>query len=440
MPPILSKSKAKKAKPPPTTTTTTDQPSLHSFFRANPSPHPKLAPKLTTKSTLKQQPSTTTPPQPQPQPQLQPITFNQNAFVKTEVSGCGCANEAEAIDDDDLLPVPPPPKTHKRVLPPSFSQNYNSNDLSAGPRTPLQKKTRSINNFPFEHNEQVAFPQPHEHTQNTSANSISSNPREFSSVSYKVLPSQNNDSCPKPDASTSTRPSASNSASSSSNAYASTRRTPGVQLSREQEAVLQFVDHGESIFYTGSAGTGKSVLMREIIAMLRSKYSDEQVAITAPTGIAASNIGGVTLHAFAGVGLAAAVFTTLHLRFALRNEVDTCNRLHLSRLPGETHTFQATHHGDPLFFDKFKDCMAPETLDLKIGAQVMLIKNKFTVGLVNGSMGRVIGFEEATGCPVVDFFEGPRGFVVGVDDWKYEVNRSVKATREQVPLLLAYAL
>ncbi|ORY41688.1 hypothetical protein BCR33DRAFT_337939 [Rhizoclosmatium globosum] len=76
--------------------------------------------------------------------------------------------------------------------------------------------------------------------------------------------------------------------------------------------------------------------------------------------------------------------------------------------------------------------MAPETLDLKIGAQVMLIKNKFTVGLVNGSMGRVIGFEEATGCPVVDFFEGPRGFVVGVDDWKYEVNRSVKATREQV--------
>ncbi|KAJ3078697.1 hypothetical protein HDU99_000424, partial [Rhizoclosmatium hyalinum] len=189
-------------------------------------------------------------------------------------------------------------------LPPSFSQNYNSTDLSAGPRTPIQKKTKNIDNDPFE-DEQIAFPQPHEHTQNTPANSISSNPREFSSVSYKVLPSQNNDSCPKPDASTSTHPSASNYSSSSTNIYASTRRTPGVQLSREQEAVLQFVDHGESIFYTGSAGTGKSVLMREIIAMLRSKYSDEQVAITAPTGIAASNIGGVTLHAFAGVGLAA---------------------------------------------------------------------------------------------------------------------------------------
>lgn len=52
-------------------------------------------------------------------------------------------------------------------------------------------------------------------------------------------------------------------------------------------------------------GTGKSVLLREIIKTLRKKYvkSPDAVAITASTGIAACNIGGVTIHSFAGIGL-----------------------------------------------------------------------------------------------------------------------------------------
>lgn len=77
-------------------------------------------------------------------------------------------------------------------------------------------------------------------------------------------------------------------------------------LSREQRQVLQLVvEEGNSVFFTGSAGTGKSVLLREIIAVLRKKYQREsdRVAITASTGLAACNIGGVTLHSFAGIGL-----------------------------------------------------------------------------------------------------------------------------------------
>ena len=52
-------------------------------------------------------------------------------------------------------------------------------------------------------------------------------------------------------------------------------------------------------------GTGKSVLLREIIAALRRKYVREpdRIAVTASTGLAACNIGGVTLHSFAGIGL-----------------------------------------------------------------------------------------------------------------------------------------
>ncbi|KAL5512888.1 PIF1 [Sanghuangporus vaninii] len=76
-------------------------------------------------------------------------------------------------------------------------------------------------------------------------------------------------------------------------------------LSKEQMRILELVDKGHSVFYTGSAGTGKSVLLREIIKTLRKKYVTvpDAVAITASTGIAACNIGGVTIHSFAGIGL-----------------------------------------------------------------------------------------------------------------------------------------
>ncbi|BEI91501.1 uncharacterized protein CcaverHIS019_0403210 [Cutaneotrichosporon cavernicola] len=78
-------------------------------------------------------------------------------------------------------------------------------------------------------------------------------------------------------------------------------------LSTEQQEVLKMVvDQGRNIFFTGSAGAGKSVLLREIIKSLHIKYakSADAVAVTASTGIAACNIGGVTLHSFGGMGLA----------------------------------------------------------------------------------------------------------------------------------------
>lgn len=75
-------------------------------------------------------------------------------------------------------------------------------------------------------------------------------------------------------------------------------------LSAEQERVLQLALQGKSIFFTGSAGTGKSILLKAIIKQLKKKYGDTgQVAVTASTGLAACNIGGTTVHSFAGIGL-----------------------------------------------------------------------------------------------------------------------------------------
>lgn len=81
---------------------------------------------------------------------------------------------------------------------------------------------------------------------------------------------------------------------------------PKVFLSDEQRKVSDLVIEGrKSVFFTGSAGTGKSVLLREIIRGLRQrhKHESDRVAVTASTGLAACNVGGVTLHSFAGIGL-----------------------------------------------------------------------------------------------------------------------------------------
>lgn len=79
-------------------------------------------------------------------------------------------------------------------------------------------------------------------------------------------------------------------------------RTNPVELSSQQLQVVEMCDNGESVFVTGSAGTGKSVLLRHIIQRLRYRY-DTAVAVTASTGIAAINVGGQTLHSWAGIGL-----------------------------------------------------------------------------------------------------------------------------------------
>lgn len=84
------------------------------------------------------------------------------------------------------------------------------------------------------------------------------------------------------------------------------KNMPSTHLSEEQRAVARaVVDEGRSVFFTGSAGTGKSVLMKAIISQLRSKYRREadRLAVTASTGLAACVIEGSTIHSWAGIGL-----------------------------------------------------------------------------------------------------------------------------------------
>lgn len=70
-------------------------------------------------------------------------------------------------------------------------------------------------------------------------------------------------------------------------------------LGEEQKRVYDFMSQTEeNLFITGKAGTGKSVLLQYFV-----RHTNKQVAVVAPTGVAALNIGGQTIHSFFGLKL-----------------------------------------------------------------------------------------------------------------------------------------
>jgi hypothetical protein len=111
-------------------------------------------------------------------------------------------------------------------------------------------------------------------------------------------------------------------------------------LSPEQQRILDLVMQGRSLFFTGSAGVGKSVLTRAIIRGLRAKYRSGRedrntVGVTATTGIAAINIGGCTLHSWAGCGLAKLPADILFFRNLLRKPKKVDNQAEEEEASGD---------------------------------------------------------------------------------------------------------
>lgn len=381
--------------------------------------------------------------------------------------------------------------------------------------------------------------------------------------------------------------------------------SPQHTLSDEQTAILSLVlNEQKNVFFTGSAGSGKSHLLRNIIKALEEKYLDGSgsVAVTASTGVAAAQIGGSTLHSFAGMGISklpveqlvkkirknklakerwkstsvlvideismvdAEFFDTLdavarrirrktrlpfgglqlvvtgdffqlppvskndtarfcfeatawsHMHhtinlskvfrqkdpefaellnemrqgrlsaesirklkelrrplcndqgleptqlFPMRWQVDAANELRMRKLSGISYKYKALDGGEVDNMETrsklLSGCIAPETLTLKKGAQVMLTKNiNELIGLVNGSVGEVIGFgeqhpDDSPPLPIVRFrlADGQtRHLTCGYEKWTIEelvpdeeeggkLKATVLASRTQIPLILAWAL
>lgn len=180
-------------------------------------------------------------------------------------------------------------------------------------------------------------------------------------------------------------------------------------------------------------------------------------------------------------------------RFPTRNEVEAANNSRMRNLGGKAYDFMAEDGGsiaDKAQRDKLlANCMAPSSISLKKGAQVMLIKN-IDETLVNGSIGKVIAFmdenmfdiyhddeDEFQAVETMDLNEvemsesrkklkslinkdlvgntsrkwplvrfsvadgSSRDLLCQRESWKIELpNGEIQASRSQIPLILAWAL
>merc|ERR1719271_641877 len=86
--------------------------------------------------------------------------------------------------------------------------------------------------------------------------------------------------------------------------------------------------------------------------------------------------------------------------YSTNRDVDRINADRLAQLPGQAIVYPATDKCPPALLDKFSNStMYPKELQLKVGAQVILLKNR--EGLANGSRGVVVKFEKHA--PLVKF-------------------------------------
>lgn len=96
-----------------------------------------------------------------------------------------------------------------------------------------------------------------------------------------------------------------------------------VSLSPEQQAVYDRIETTrDNIFVTGRAGTGKSTLLNHL-----SWHTSKQVVITAPTGVAALNVGGQTIHSLFRLPIGVIADHDIEQNDALRKLLNTIDTL-----------------------------------------------------------------------------------------------------------------
>jgi len=121
--------------------------------------------------------------------------------------------------------------------------------------------------------------------------------------------------------------------------------------------------------------------------------------------------------------------------------VDAINNLRLGKIKSKKREYLMHVKGKENLVDALKKgCLAPEELILKKGAVVMFVKNNFNKDYVNGTLGKVIGFEkDDEEYPVVETYTGIK-IRVRPESWTIEENDRVVAEISQIPLRLAWAI
>lgn len=126
--------------------------------------------------------------------------------------------------------------------------------------------------------------------------------------------------------------------------------------------------------------------------------------------------------------------------FTHNSDVDSMNLARLRELNTKGKTYQMESRGrKPLLIGLVKSCLSPEMLELRVDAMVMCTKNNFEAGYVNGTLGRVMGFDKEEGFPIIETSEG-RSIKITPQSWSIMEDNKVLAQITQIPLRLAWAI
>ncbi len=128
-------------------------------------------------------------------------------------------------------------------------------------------------------------------------------------------------------------------------------------------------------------------------------------------------------------------------------KVEKINQFYLKNIVADEVIYKAKYSGTQSKVDLLKkNCIAPETLRLKMGAQVMMTKNTYQKdGVINGSLGIVKGFSLKKKYPIVEFNNGVE-LTISPEEWSIENFDNTKkelvqeAVVAQIPLILAWAI
>ncbi|OGG05658.1 hypothetical protein A2872_04550 [Candidatus Gottesmanbacteria bacterium RIFCSPHIGHO2_01_FULL_42_12] len=120
-------------------------------------------------------------------------------------------------------------------------------------------------------------------------------------------------------------------------------------------------------------------------------------------------------------------------------DVDAINNFELAKITKPEHKFMMTDMGNPDLVETLKKgCLAPEELIVKEGAVVMFVKNNQNKGYVNGTLGKITGFDP-DGYPIIKTYSD-KEIVATPVSWTIEDDEEVIAEISQVPLRLAWAI
>jgi ATP-dependent exoDNAse (exonuclease V) alpha subunit len=133
-------------------------------------------------------------------------------------------------------------------------------------------------------------------------------------------------------------------------------------------------------------------------------------------------------------------FETITKLYTTNIDVDAVNNKKLQTINSPTVSYFMETTGKKQYIDTLKkSCLAPEVLQLKIGAAVMCIKNAQDKSYVNGSLGSVIGFEKGTEYPQIALQNGGE-VTIKPESWELIDGETKRASLTQLPLRLAWAI